>query len=235
MIIVSAELAVIISLIVLLSRKQKELGKHNKRRYYSMQKAIDQQRAEARAFKNFIEQLKEEIAAKEDLIRLRGELQMEKENLELKKEFLLKVPVVERNLETLKKNTEILGRTNNIDVLQSTHRANLEIIRWLIDIDSSYMGPRPLFNYNAEELPDVFKEEYNNAVGRVAGHHYVKFRERFFELRTENARRTHTNRISILLDTLREGVEAEARNDGPTLEIIQGYYSGVEALHADLS
>jgi hypothetical protein len=111
----------------------------------------------------------------------------------------------------------------------------LELIRWFITKEICYPDAAAcILEGGAENYLNSFKEKYNEIICRVAGFHFVHYRAKFYSLYTLNAQQTHTQKIFVKLDTLREMIDTDVSNSDFVSENLNNYHLQVEDLYANI-
>jgi hypothetical protein len=178
------------------------------------------------AYKNRLESIK---IRNRELISIRHAIEKQL----LIQKYTDKIPIASQNLSLLEKCNKSMGKTNDIDVLYTQYKSGLEFIRWFLAEETYYPDAPYILAGGTENYLNSFKEQYNEMIYRIAGYHLVKYKLKFHELYTFKARDTHTQKIFIKLDTLRQMVEMDVSNSILILENLNDYHSQVEILFAD--
>ena len=236
-----AEFSIIVALIILLSRKRKIISEYEEKQaieqkeklklkqahYYSLQSSLDKYKEQIQSINDYNKELEDLNKQKENLLNLRKSVLQQKEKLLFKEKHAEKLYMAETNIVSLNKISNTILKTTNIDVLQTEYKSGLEVLRWLINEKYTLMA-FDLFGKDVESLLNSFKEQFNEAIIRIADYHLLKYKTKFYELYTAKARQSNTQRIFILIDTLCEMVEIDLSNSDFVLEKLNEYHSQVE-------
>ncbi|MDR1459781.1 MAG: hypothetical protein LBI60_06175 [Bacteroidales bacterium] len=229
---------IVILVIVLITRKRNVIVKtkyiETPVKYYTMQSVLDEYERQSESIKKSVDKIKQEwieIKRQDEELIYANSLIEKQRNI---RKYSEKIPIASQNLSLLEKCDISILKTNDIDVLYLQYTAGLEFIRWFLSEETLYPDAPYLLSGGAENYLINFKEQYNEMIFRVAGYHLVKYKHKFHELYTVNARQTHTQKMFIKLDQLNQMVVMDAKNGDLIMENLNDYHSQVEDLFSHI-
>lgn len=142
--------------------------------------------------------------------------------------YIHNISAAHNNISSLEKCVLRIEKTKDIDVLYANYRSGLEYINWFINEEAIRPDAPYLIKNGSEEFKNTFLLALNESVCRIAGYHIVKYKQKFHELYSDKAKQTHTIKMFVKLDTLREIANDEVSNYTQTLDMLNDYHSQVE-------
>jgi hypothetical protein len=195
--------------------------------YYIFERSLKIYQKQLKSIKQYKTQLDSRLESIKQQNRELADAQFAIIKAKQMQEYSGRIGIAKQNLSRLEKCIHTISITNDVNVLSEQYQSALEHIRWFREEEMHYPDAPYLLVNGYDNFMNAFNMRFNDMICRVATYHLVKYKYKFHELYTIDARNRHTQKIFVTLDTLM-GMIAIADNGEMAFDKLKEYYGQVK-------